>query len=152
MTTNFLEVDHHVRKVFIFAFLTFSLMGDWPVLAEDAAEITIGKKDGARSVFAHQRYLFAKMGLSAENHGSVWASTEPYLPPLTIYPAAPRTELAILEESIGLLDPPSQFTLMFQSFISWVPSLYLLLSGIKGDRIQEKRAAQNKRAFYKIPT
>jgi hypothetical protein len=70
-------VDHHVRKVFIFKFLTFSLMGDGPILAEDTAEITIGKENGTRSIFAYQRYLFAKMGLSAENHWSVWGSAEP---------------------------------------------------------------------------
>jgi hypothetical protein len=91
MAADFLEVDHHVRQVFILKFLTFSLMGYGPILAEDTAEITIGKEDGTRSIFAHQRYLFAKMGLSAENHWTVWGSAEPSFALFPIHPTTPWT-------------------------------------------------------------
>ena len=91
MAADFLEVDHHVRQVFILKFLTFSLMGYGPILAEDTAEITIGKEDGTRSIFAHQRYLFAKMGLSAENHWTVWGSAEPSFALFTIHATTPWT-------------------------------------------------------------
>ena len=47
MAAHLLEAEHHVCQVFILKFLSSSLVGDWPVLAEDAAEVAVGKKDGA---------------------------------------------------------------------------------------------------------
>lgn len=127
-------------------------MGDWPVLAEDTAEIAVREEDGARSIFTHQRDLFAKMRMSAEDHGSSRSPAESSFAFLSIHPALPRTEFAMLKQSVGLLDPLGQSTLFLQLLISRMPLLSLFLFCTKGDRREEQRTAQEKRTFYKVPT
>jgi len=39
MATEFLEMYHDIRKVFILNFLAIAFMGDGPVLAENTAKI-----------------------------------------------------------------------------------------------------------------
>ena len=151
MAADLLEVDHCVCQVFILHFLSFSLMGDGPVLAEDTAEITVREKNGARPVFANQGYLFAKMGVSTENHGFDRSPAEPPFAPLPIYPTLTGTELALLENGVGLLDPLSKLTLSLQFLIGWMPFLSLFLLCIKGDWRQEQRTAQEEGVFYEIP-
>ena len=93
-------------------FLSFTLKGDRPVLAEDTAEIAVREKDGARPMLAKQGYLFAKMGVRTENHGFGRSLAEPSFTLLSIHPTLSGTELAILKDGVGLLDPLSQFTLL----------------------------------------
>ncbi len=107
MAASLLEVNHHVSQVFIINLLSLPLMGDGPVLAEDTAEVTVGEEDGARPILANQRYLLAEMGVSTIDHRSRRSPAEPRFPILPIHPALPRTELATLENSIGLLNPLS---------------------------------------------
>jgi hypothetical protein len=152
MAADLLDVEHQLRQVFIINFLPSSLMRDGPVLAKDTAEIAVGEKDSTRSVFAYQRYLFAKMGLGAENHGSDRSPAEPFFTLLPIHPALPGTEVAILEDTIGFFDPLSQFTLLLQFLICWKPSLSLFLFGMKGDWEDEQRTAQEESIFDEIPT
>jgi hypothetical protein len=69
MATYLLKMEHHIPQVFILDFLSSTLMGDGPVLAENASKAAVGEEDGARPVLAHYRHLFTKMGVIAENHG-----------------------------------------------------------------------------------
>jgi hypothetical protein len=69
MAAYLLEVEHHVRQVFIPDLLPPSLMGDRPVLAEDTTEITIREEDRPGPILAYHGHLFAKMGMVAEDHG-----------------------------------------------------------------------------------
>jgi hypothetical protein len=137
MAAYFLELDHHVRQVFIFNFLSSSLMGDGPVLAEDAPQVAVGEEDGARSIFTRYGHLFAKMGVITEDNRLHRSPTEPSFPLLPIYPTTPGTELAMFEDAIGLLDPLGQFALSLQFLVSWNPSFILLFSSMKGDGIEE---------------
>jgi hypothetical protein len=111
MAANLLELDHHVGQVFILNFLPSSLMGNGPVLTEDTSEITVGEEDRARPIIAHYGSLFAKMRVRTENDGLMWSPTEAFfaLPP--IHPTLSGTELAMLEDGVGLLDSLSKFTL-----------------------------------------
>jgi hypothetical protein len=113
MTAHLLKFNHHLCEVFIPNFLSSSFMGDGPVLAENAAEVTVGKEDGARSILTDQRHLLAEMGVIAENHRSHRSAAESLLPFLTIDPTSPWTEVATFENAIGLLNPLGQFTLSF---------------------------------------
>ena len=113
-------------------------MGDGPVLAEDTPEITVGEENGARPMLAHQRYLFAKMGMGAENHGFDWCPAKPLFALLPIHSTLAGAELAILEDRVGLLDSLSQLTLSLQFLIGRMPLLSLFLCGIEGDRRDEK--------------
>jgi len=151
MATDLLEAEHHGRQVFILNLLSLALMGDGPVLAKDTAEIAVGEEDGARPVSPYQRYLLPKMGVSAKNNGFQRSPAEPFLALLPIHPALPGTELAILEDTIGFFDLLSKFTLLLQFLISWKPSLFLFLFGIKGDGGEEQRAAQKESIFDEIP-
>jgi len=86
----------------------------------------------------YQRHLFAKMGMGAENDGFNWRPAEPLFALLPIHSTLARTELAILEDRVGLLHSLSQFTLALQFLIGRMPSLSLFLCGIEGDRRDEK--------------
>jgi hypothetical protein len=63
-----LEMEHHIRQVFIADLFPPSLMGDWPVLAEDTTEITIGEKYRSRPILTDYGHLLAKMGMVTEDH------------------------------------------------------------------------------------
>ncbi len=51
---NLLQVEHHLRQVFILDFPSSSFMGDGPVLAEDAAQVAVGEEDGTRAMLSDQ--------------------------------------------------------------------------------------------------
>jgi hypothetical protein len=57
-----LKTDHHFSELLRRNAITLTKMTYGPVLAENAAEITIGKEYGAGTVFAYERTLFAEMG------------------------------------------------------------------------------------------
>jgi hypothetical protein len=141
MAADFLELNHHVSQFFVFNLPPFTLMGDRPVLAEDASEITIGEKDGPGTIFAHQRYLFTEMRMSIENRGFDWRLAKSFFTLLPIHSAPPGTELTAIEEIIGLLDPLSQFSLLLQFLVSWMPFFLLLLFGTSKDWGEEQGAS-----------
>jgi hypothetical protein len=113
-------------------------MGDGPVLTKDATEVAVGEEDGARPFSTHQRHLFTKMGVITENHRLDRSPTESLFSFLPIHPTHPWTELTILEEGIGLLDPLSQFTFPLQFFIGRNPFLLLFLRGMERESRKEE--------------
>jgi hypothetical protein len=134
MAADLLEFDHHVCQFLILAFLSSSFMGDGPVLAEDTTEVAVREEDGAGAILAHQGYLFAKMGGSAEDDELHRSPAETFFTLFPVYSATPRTELAILKRGIGLLDPLGQFALFLQLFISGDPRFFLFWYGMEGER------------------
>jgi hypothetical protein len=96
-------------------------MGDGPVLAENTAQGAVGKEDGARSIYARYRFLFTEMGIIAEDHWAGRSAAEPLLTLCPIYPAPPGTELAALEDAVGLLDPLRKSPLFLQFLVGWLP-------------------------------
>jgi len=76
MAAYLLQIEHHFRQPLIVILTAVTLVGDGPVLAEHAMEVTVGKKDSTRSVLSNEGYLFAKMRLSHINHNSGWSSAE----------------------------------------------------------------------------
>jgi hypothetical protein len=125
-----LQIEHHARQVLIFDLLALSLMGDGPVLAKDTTQIAVGEKDSARALFAHQGYLFTKMGLCAEDHHLGRRPAETPLPLEAIHPALPGTKLTLLKDGVSPLNPLSQFSLTVQFLIGWTPRLTLFLAGV----------------------
>jgi len=113
-------------------------MRNWPVLAEDTSKITIGEEDRTRPISAHQGYLFSIMGVGTKNYGSGRGTAESSFTFFPVCPTMPWAELAVLEDSIGLFDPLSQFPLFLQVFIGRLPGFSSFLSGVKGDRIEEE--------------
>jgi hypothetical protein len=58
-------MEHDTGKVFIGCLFTMTQVADIVILAEDAQQIAVGKKNGAGSMGAHQRVLFSKMSIKA---------------------------------------------------------------------------------------
>jgi hypothetical protein len=58
-------MQHHTGKVFIGCLFTMTQVADVVILAEDAQQIAVGKKNRTGSMGAHQRILFSKMGIEA---------------------------------------------------------------------------------------
>jgi hypothetical protein len=112
-------------------------MGYGPVLTEDTTEIAVGEKDGAGSMLTHQRDLFSKMGVSAEDHCPGRSPAEPCFPFQSIHPTLPRTEATVLEDPIGFLDSLSQDSLLIQFRIGRLPLLCPFLLSVKGYGRQE---------------
>ena len=121
MAPYFLKMEHHACQVFISDALSFSLMGDRPVLAEDTTEIAVRKEDGTRPMATHQRYLLAKMGMGTENDGIDWSPTEPCFAFQPIYPALPRAKLAVFEHGVSLVYPRRKPAILLQPVIGWMP-------------------------------
>jgi hypothetical protein len=69
----------------------------------------------------HQRYLLAKMGMGTENDGIDWSPTEPCFAFQPIYPALPRTKLAVFEHGVSLVYPRRKPAILLQPVIGWMP-------------------------------
>jgi hypothetical protein len=100
-------------------------------LAEYTTEVTVGKKDGTGSVLPHQRNLFAEVRLSHINNNSGRSATQSKLAVLPIGPALPRTQLAVLEDRVGLLNSLGQPALLLQLAVGGIPLLSFLVLSVK---------------------
>jgi len=152
VTTDLLEVEHYLCQGFVADFFPPALMGDGPVLAEDAAEVAVGEKYGAGAVYSRDRFFFAKVGVMAENNGTERRPAETLLALAAIHPAAPRTELAILEDPAGLLNLPGEFPLFLKFGIGGLPRFLLPLPAVKVPGQEERRPSEKETALHKIPT
>ena len=63
-----LESEHYSSQLFPVCCAPFAHLAYGMVLAEDALQVTIGKKDGSRAVPAHQRCFFPEVRTVAGNH------------------------------------------------------------------------------------
>jgi hypothetical protein len=66
------------------------------------------------------------MGMGSENDSLQWSPTESFFSFLSIDPATPRTEFAVLKQSMGLFDPLGQFSFFLQLLVSRRPVLFFL--------------------------
>jgi hypothetical protein len=137
MAANLLKFEHHVCQFFIFTFVPSSLMRDGPVLAKDTAEVAVGEEDRSGPIMAYQRDLLTKMGVSAENDEFHRSPAETSFTFFSIHTTAPGTELAILEDSISLLDSLGKFPLLLQLLISRDPWFFLFWGSMGGNRREE---------------
>lgn len=92
-------------------------------------------------MLSDQRYLFTKMGLSAENHHTLGSLAKAPFPVKPIHTALSGTELARLKDGMGLLNSLCKFTLILQILIGGSPRPFLFLIRVKRDGRQEKKAA-----------
>jgi hypothetical protein len=151
MTADLLELKHHRSQVFISELLSFSLVGDGPVLAEDTAEIAVGYKYGTRPILTHQGYLFTKMGMAAEDYWFERGLAEPSFSFSPIHPTPTGAEVTVLKDTVSFLDSLSQFTLLLQLMVGWNPLLIPFSLGVKGGRREEERSAHNESTLNEIP-
>jgi hypothetical protein len=91
------------------------------------------------------------MGMSPENYDFQRSPAEPFLAPFPVRPTSPGAEPAFLKNGMGLFDLLSEFALLLQFGICWLPALFLF-SGIEGDRRYEQRTADKEEVFYEFPT
>jgi hypothetical protein len=129
---NLLEFEHHLRQFLILTFLSFPLMGNRPVLTEDASKVAVREEDCPRPMLAYQRYFFAKVGMSAEGNHLHGSPAEPFFPFFPIDSTTAGAEVAILEEGIGLIYPSSQLSLFLQFLIGWDPLFFFFGEGERG--------------------
>jgi len=126
MTAYLLQVEHHFCQPLIVILSAVPFVGDGPVLAEHATEVTVGEEDGTRSMLSNEGYLFAKMRLSHINQNSGWSPAESELTGFPVRPALPWTQLALLEHRVGLLNPLYQSALFLQLSVGGMPLLSFL--------------------------
>jgi hypothetical protein len=83
-------------------------MADVVVLTKNTPEITVGQKNGSRSVLAHERRFFSKVREGARDHQVGSSLTVTQLPLQPVNPALPGTEPALPEDFGQKLDPSGQ--------------------------------------------
>jgi hypothetical protein len=66
------------------------------------------------------------MGMGAEGDNLHGGPAKPLLTLLPIHAAMPGTEVTILKEGVGLLNPLGQLPLFLQFLISWDPLFFFL--------------------------
>jgi len=75
-------------------------VADFIVLAKDAVEIAVGKKDGARALLPHQGVFFAIMGPIRGDYGLVPGAAQAPLAVVPVHQAAVGTEIALAQDII----------------------------------------------------
>jgi hypothetical protein len=85
-----------------------------------------------------QRYFLAEMWMSTEDYRSDRSPAETPLAFLTVYPTLAWAELAIFENSVGLLDSLGQLARCLQCFIGGMPAFLLRLLGVEGNGRDEQ--------------
>jgi len=141
-------LNHHISQIFVLDFCSSSLMRDGPILAEHTTEVAVGEEDGAGAVVAHQRRLLPEVRMEAEDDRLDRSPAEPLLPFLPIHSAPSGTELTVLEEVIGLLDPLGQPAFFLQLRVSGLPP-FLLGSGFgRGRREKKGTPCEKDGSFY----
>jgi len=99
-----LQFQHDVRQVLVQNLGTPALVGYRPILAEDAAQVAVGKEDGSRPIPPYQRNLLAVMGLGRVDHDLDGCAADTGFTLQPVDPALPRAQAAFGELSIGLID------------------------------------------------
>jgi hypothetical protein len=77
------------------------------------------------------------MGVGTEDDEFHRSSAEPSFAFFSVHTTAPGTELAILEDGIGLLDSLGKCPLFLQLLISRGPWFFLSWGGMRGNRSEE---------------
>jgi hypothetical protein len=116
-----LESDHPIRDIVVRDHLAFSFVGNGPILAKDAPQITVGKKNGSRSVTADEGYFLSKVGVGTEKNGLGRCPAEAFFAGEPVDTAFSWTETALLEKGIGLFHTTLEFPRMLQPVISGAP-------------------------------
>jgi hypothetical protein len=91
------------------------------------------------------------MGMGAEDDDLQGSLAEPSFTFFPIDPAAPGTEVTVLEERVGLFNPLGQLPLFFQFLISWSPLFFFVGHGGRRGRGEEQRASEKERLLDEIP-
>jgi hypothetical protein len=151
MAAYLLQVKHHFCQIFIPYFPSSALVGNGPILTEDATQIAVREKDGARAMLSHQGYLLPEVGLGAIDHHLRRGLAESFFALQPIHATLPGTELARLENGVGLFNPPRQLTLFLQNVIGGSPWGLVFFTGVKRDGRTEKGAAKDEGIFDEVP-
>jgi len=147
-----LQVQHHAREFLVAHFTPPPLVGDGPVLAENAPEVAVGNEDGPGPVLAGDGLFFAEVGMGAVDHRPGGRPAEPFLPLQPVHPAPPRAQLAPLEDGVSLLHPIAEFPLSFQSCVPGLPLGPIDDLGARGNRGPKRTCPGQEGNTDKIPT
>lgn len=80
----------------------------------------------------HKGYLFPEVGVGTEDDRFHRSPAEPQVPLFSVYTAFPGAEVAILENSMGLLNATGKLAGLFQFLIGRLPFLILFCGGPMG--------------------
>jgi hypothetical protein len=91
------------------------------------------------------------MGMGAEDDDLQRSPAEPFFTFFPIDSAAPGTEVTVLEERVGLLNPLGKFTFFLKLLISWDPLFFFFGHGGRRGRGEEYRTPKKERVLDEIP-
>ncbi len=113
VAADFLDVQHYIGQIFVADLFAATFMGNRPVLAKHTAQIAVGEKDGAGTVFTRQGYFLAKMRMGRIDRQPGCCPAKSLFSCHTIYPALSRAQPALFENSPGLFHSLCQLALVF---------------------------------------
>jgi hypothetical protein len=151
VTADLLKPEHQLCQVFILDSLPLSLMGNRPVLAEDAAKIAVGKEYRARAMFTDKGDLFSKMGLGTGNHNPVRSAAKPLFSFEPLDTTLPWAKSTFLQYGIGLINPLGQLSLVLQILVGRMPGLSILRA-VNRDGRNEEGTTEDERILKELST
>jgi hypothetical protein len=110
MASLVLQVKHHVGKLPVGNRCTEAVVADLKILAKEAKEIAVGKKDRPGTVFPDQRPLLAEVGSEIGNHSPFSGLTYTRIPGETVNSALSWTQGATGQNLSGRIDATSDLS------------------------------------------
>jgi hypothetical protein len=124
MTACPLETEHHSREPFDADPSAAPVMGDEPILTENAAQAAMGKEDGPRPVPPDQGRFFPEVGVRGGNDKVCGGAAESGFSFEAVDPAAAGAEGAVFQNGVGLFYPFAEKTRVFQFPVRGDPSAF----------------------------
>ena len=115
----FLEIEHDGRQVPGGDFLAFPAVTDLIVLAKDAVDIAVGKKDGTRALLPHQGVFFPEMGSVRRDYRLIPGAAQAPLAVVPVHQAIMGTEMALAQDVIRGLNLFLEETAPMRLDIRW---------------------------------
>jgi hypothetical protein len=132
MAPRALELHHNPAEFFKRDLVPFAQAADRVILAEDAPQVAIGKKDCARPVPADEGPLFSEMGAVGRNLGNTPGPAKSLLSSRSVHAALPGAYRAFFEEEKSLPNPFREKALFVcfeingsEIFSAHLPSIFL---------------------------
>ncbi len=121
MTTQTLQLEHHLRQL-CGAHLRAQHSGtDVVILAKDARQVAVGKKDRPRSARPHENILFAEVATDAGHRCAAARATKTRFPLQAIAPASMGTDHTAPQALHGFLGPLGELSVFVEFKISGCP-------------------------------
>lgn len=120
MAADFLEVNHHIGKIFQGNFMAFAQMTYLIILTEETTQVAVSHEYRARTTSAHQGLFFSKVGMVARDDGQFSYPADPLFASQSVNQAFPGAKAAFFEELMSFFDSFREFSALVKFDVAWL--------------------------------